>query len=219
MLLIPWQTLILGLMIAAAYAAQLGYGGGSPEPAAAWLGLTPRDLWSGRGSGLLTYVFLNGGLAPAALAVALSLVLATPFSRRMPGVIGFLALLGFFFLCGAAGGLTFAILSPGSDDVLIGSSAAVSGLLAAAARTAGGRRGVAPLTSPLLLAIGSVWLVANAAAAFTDVLGRSAFSEYGWQAHIGGFLAGALLVGPWTRLFGERLPPFDSPSVLRDPDA
>ena len=218
MLRIPWQTLLLGLMIAAAYAAQLGFGGGSPEPAAARLGLTPRELWSGSGSGLLTYVFLNGGLAQTALAVVMSLVLATPFSRRMPGLIGFLALLGFFFLCGAAGGLMFAILSPCSGDVLIGSSAAVSGLLAAAVRTAGGRRGVAPLTSPLLLAIGGIWLVANAAAAFTDILGPSVFSEYGWQAHIGGFLAGVLLVGPWTRLFGERIQPFASPPDLRDPD-
>ncbi len=209
----------LGLLIAAAYAAQLGYGGGSPEPAAAWLGLAPRALWSGGGSGLLTYVFLNGSLAATALAVALTLVLATPFARRMPGLTGFLGLLTFFFLCGAAGGLAFAAFSPESHDVLIGSSAAVSGLLAAAVRTAGGRRGVAPLTSPLLLAIGGVWLVANAAAAFTDVLGRSAFSEYGWQAHIGGFLAGALLVGPWTRLFGERIPPFDSPPELRDADS
>ena len=209
----------LGLLIAAAYAAQLGYGGGSPEPAAAWLGLAPRALWSGGGSGLLTYVFLNGSLAATALAVALTLVLGTPFARRMPGLTGFLGLLTFFFLCGAAGGLAFAAFAPGSSDVLIGSSAAVSGLLAAAVRTAGGRRGVAPLTSPLLLAIGGVWLVANAAAAFTDVLGRSAFSEYGWQAHIGGFLAGAFLVGPWTRLFGERIPPFDSPPELSDADS
>ncbi|MFN3670116.1 MAG: rhomboid family intramembrane serine protease [Brevundimonas sp.] len=206
-------------MIAAAYAAQYGFGGGSPAQVAAQLGLIPRELWNGGRSGLFTYIFLNAGLVQAALAVGMTLVLATPFSRRLPGVTGFFALLSFFLLCGAAGGLMFAALSPASGDVLIGSSAAVSGLLAAAARTAGGRRGVAPLTSPLLLAIGAVWLVANAAAAFTDVMGRSVFSEYGWQAHIGGFLAGALLVGPWTRLFGERRPPFASTPDPRDPHA
>jgi membrane associated rhomboid family serine protease len=216
---LPWQAVILGLLVGAGYAAQLGYGAGSPRPAAALLGLSPRELWSGGGSGLFTYVFLNGGLLQAGLAVAATVILSAPLARRLPGVTGFFGLLSFFLLCGAAGGLVFAGLDPDGQDVLIGSSAAVSGLLASAVRTAGGRRGVAPLWSPLLLAIAGVWLAANAAAAFTDALGSSAFNEYGWQAHVGGFVAGALLVGPWTRLFGERRPPFDSQADLRDPDA
>lgn len=213
---LPWQAVILGLLIGAGFAAQLGYGAGSPEPAAALFGLSPRELWSGGGSGLFTYVFLNGGLFQALLAIVASVILASPLARRLPGATGFFGLLSFFLLCGAAGGLVFAGLHPDGREVLIGSSAAVSGLLAAAVRTAGGRRGVAPLWSPLLLAIAGIWLVANLAAAFTDVLGRSAFNDYGWQAHVGGFLAGALLAGPWTRLFGERRPPFDSQADLGD---
>lgn len=216
---LPWQSVILGLLIGTGFAAQLGYGAGSPAPAAALFGLSPRELWSGGGSGLFTYVFLNGGLFQALLAVAATVILSAPLARRLPGLTGFFGLLSFFLLCGAAGGLAFAGLDPDGRDVLIGSSAAVSGLLAAAVRTAGGRRGVAPLWSPLLIAIGGIWLVANLAAALTDALGRSAFNEYGWQAHVGGFIAGALLVGPWTRLFGERRPPFDSQPDLRDPDA
>jgi membrane associated rhomboid family serine protease len=201
---VPWQALLLGAMIAAAYAAQLGYGGGSPAAAAQLLGFSPRDLWQTGGSGLFTYVFLNGGWAPAGLAVLFTLVLATPFARRMPGWPGFLGLVSFFLLCGAAGALAFAAFSPGSGDVLIGSSASVSGLLAAAVWTVGGRAGGSLRANPLLLAIAALWLAGNLAAAFTDVLGPSAFSEYGWQAHIGGFVAGALLAGPWTRLFGPR---------------
>jgi membrane associated rhomboid family serine protease len=200
----PWQALLLGAMIAAAYAAQLGYGGGTPEAAAGLLGFSPRDLWQGGGSGLFTYVFLNGGWAPAGLAVLFTIVLAAPFARRMPGWMGFLGLLSFFLLCGAAGALAFAAASPGGSDVLIGSSASVSGLLAAAVLMVGGRAGRGLPANPLLLAIAGLWLIGNLAAAFTDFLGPSAFSEYGWQAHVGGFVAGALLARPWAKLFGSR---------------
>lgn len=216
---LPWQAVTLGLIIAAAYAAQQGYGGGSPEPAAMLYGLSPEELWNGGGSGLFTYILLNGGLTQVVLAVAMSVILATPLARRMPGVTGLLGLLSFFLLCGAAGGLVFAVLDPAGQDVLIGSSAAVSGLLAGALRTAGRRDGAGPLSNRLLLAVGGVWLVVNLVAAFTDVIGRSAFSQYGWQAHVGGFIAGALLAGPWLRLFGSRRTSFDSPPDLRDPSA
>jgi membrane associated rhomboid family serine protease len=216
---LPWQAVTLGLIIAAAYAAQLGYGGGSPDPAAILLGLTPAELWSGKGSGLFTYVVLNGGTTQAGLAVVMAMILATPMARPMPGVMGLLGLLSFFLVCGAAGGLLFAALNPEGRDVLIGSSAAVSGLLAAAVTMVGRRRDAGLLSNQLLLAIGGIWLLINVVAAFTDAIGRSAFSEYGWQAHVGGFLAGALLARPWARLFGSRRTSFDSPPDLRDPSA
>ena len=196
----------------------MGYGGGSPEPGAVLLGLIPAELWKGGGSGLFTYVMLNGGTTQTLLAVVMAAILSTPMARRMSGVTGLLGLLSFFLVCGAAGGLLFAVLNPQGTDVLIGSSAAVSGLLAAAVMTMR-RGGGGPLSNPLLLALGGMWLLINVVAAFTDVIGRSAFNEYGWQAHVGGFIAGALLIGPWTRLFGSRRTSFDSPPDLGDPSA
>ena len=37
-----------------------------------------------------------------------------------------------------------------------------------------------------------------------------------WEAHAFGYLAGLLLVGPWTRLWGARPQPFDSSADLGD---
>ena len=207
---LPWQPLALGLALVLAFAAQLGFGGGDPEAAARVMGLTPRDLWSNGGSGVFTHLLVHGSWTHLALSAAMTVVLGTPMARRMPGIRGFLGLVTFFLICGATGGVAFAALDADSQDMLIGASGAVSGLLAAAARLARRRQGVEPLWSPLLIAIGAVWLVGNALAAFTQFAGPSAFSQYGWQAHVGGFIAGALLTGTWVRLFGddsERLRP------------
>ncbi len=91
----------------------------------------------------------------------------------------------------------------------------MSGLLAAAVRTAQARRGVGPLFSPLLLGIGAVWLGVNLLAALTQFAGPSAFTLYGWLAHVAGFIAGALLTGAWVRLFGQSA--FASGTGMGDP--
>ena len=173
-------------------------------------------MWSSRGSGIFTYVLLHADWAHLIVSVLMTVVLATPVARRMPGFTGFLGLLTFFLVCGAIGGAAFAASQPGSRDILIGASASVSGLLAAAVRTAQARRGVGPLFSPLLLGIGAVWLGVNLLAAMTQFAGPSAFTQYGWQAHVAGFVAGALLIGAWVRLFGQT--PFASDAGMGNPD-
>ena len=215
----PWQPLALAGLLIASYAAQLWYGGGRVEPGAEALGLIPSELFTTRGSGLFTYIFLHAGLTHVGIAILTTLVLATPLARRMPGWTGLAGLVSFFVICGGLGGLAFALLSPTRTDILIGSSAAISGLLAAAVRTAGMRRGVGPLFHPLLLAIGGVWLVANGVAAVTDMLGPSVFSQYGWPAHVAGFVVGALLVEPWVKLFGPAAERFDSSTDMSDPES
>lgn len=211
----PWQPMVLALILLAAFAAQLGFGGGDPTVAARAFGLVPAELWSGRGSGIFTYVLLHGGWTHLIVSLLMTIVLGTPMARRMPGFMGFLGLLTFFLVCGAIGGLVFVATQPHSADILIGASASVSGLLAAAVRTAQARRGVGPLFSPLLLGIGAVWLGVNLLAALTQFAGPSAFTQYGWQAHVAGFVAGALLTGAWVRLFGHSA--FASEAGMGDP--
>lgn len=217
MLNAPWQPLALALILIAAFAAQIGFGDGDPAMAARTFGLVPRDLWDGHGSGIFTYVLLHAGWLHLGVSVLMTIVLGTPLARRMPGFMGFLGLVTFFLVCGAVGGVVFAALQPRSGDILIGASASVSGLLAAAVRTARRPHGVWPLFSPMLLAIGGVWLLVNLLAAVTQLAGPSAFSQYGWQAHVAGFVAGALLTGAWVRLFGQTA--FDSRRDLSDPAA
>lgn len=207
----------LALILVAAFAAQIGFGDGDPAVAARTFGLVPRDLWDGRGSGIFTYVLLHAGWLHLTVSVLMTIVLGTPLARRMPGFTGFLGLVTFFLVCGAVGGVAFAALQPASSDILIGASASVSGLLAAAVRTARRPHGVWPLFSPMLLAIGGIWLLVNLLAAVTQFAGPSAFSQYGWQAHVAGFAAGALLAGSWVRLFGQTA--FASRRDLSDPAA
>lgn len=209
--------MVLSLILLAAFAAQLGFGDGDPGVAAREFGLAPAALWSSRGSGVFTYVLLHVGWSHLMVSVLMTVVLGAPLARRMPGFMGFLGLLTFFLICGTVGGLVFAATQPDSRDILIGASAGVSGLLAAAARTAQSRRGVAPLFSPLLLGIGAVWLGINLLAALTQFAGPSAFTQYGWQAHVAGFVVGALLTGAWVRLFGQTA--FASGAGMRDPEA
>ncbi len=185
--------------------------------AAREFGLAPAALWSSRGSGVFTYVLLHESWTHLALSVLMTVVLGTPLARRMPGFMGFLGLVAFFLICGAVGGLVFAAFQPDSRDILIGASAGISGLLASAVRTARIRRGVGPLFSPLMLGIGAVWLGINLLAAVTQFVGPSAFTQYGWQAHVAGFVAGALLTGAWVRLFGQSA--FASEAGMRDPEA
>jgi membrane associated rhomboid family serine protease len=48
------------------------------------------------------------------------------------------------------------------------------------------------------------WCGVNAASAFVPYLlmpGLPAGTSVAWQAHVFGFLAGLLLIGPWLRLF------------------
>lgn len=199
----PWQPAALSLILLAGFAAQLGFGEGDPAEAARTFGLIPAELWSRQGSGIFTYGLLHADWTHLMLSVLMTIVLGTPMARRMPGFTGFLGLVSFFLVCGAVGGSVFAAFQPDSHDILIGASAGVSGLLASAARTAQARRGVGPLFSPLLLGIGVVWLGINLLAAVTQFAGPSAFTQYGWQAHVAGFVAGALLTGAWVRLFGR----------------
>jgi membrane associated rhomboid family serine protease len=174
---------VLALALGAAFAGQLGYGGGDPEPAARMLGLVPHELWSNHASGVFTYLMVHAGWGHLAFSMAGVLILGTPMARRMPGVAGFLGLTTFFLVSGALGGVAFAAVSPNSGDILVGASAGVSALLAAAARLIRRGRGVDSLFSPLLLGIGLVWIAMNLLAALTDFAGRSAFSEIG-RAHV-----------------------------------
>ena len=206
----------LSLILLAAFAAQLGFGDGDPAIAAREFGLVPAALWSSRGSGIFTYVLLHTGWTHLMLSVLMTVVLGTPLARRMPGFMGFLGLVTFFLVCGAVGGVVFAAAQPDSRDILIGASAGVSGLLASAIRTARTRRGVGPLFSPLMLGIGAVWLGVNLLAALTQFAGPGAFTQYGWQAHVAGFVAGALLTGAWVRLFGQS--GFASDAGMRNPE-
>jgi membrane associated rhomboid family serine protease len=199
----PWPAMALVILIIGGYALQTRL---SPSSIDAWV-FTPAALNAGEWRGVFTAIFLHGGWTHAITNAAMALAFATPLARYLGdqprGVFAFFA---FYLLCGALGNLGFAAIHPGSAAGIIGASGAVSGLMGAVARLIGGHGRLGALTSPPVLAMGGALLVVNLLIA---VLGGgwvpgSGGAGVAWEAHLAGFLAGLLLVTPFSLLAGRR---------------
>ena len=175
---------------------------GAPPP----LGLT----WTT----LFTSMFLHGGL----LHIASNMLYLFIFGDNVEDRLGHLGFVLFYFVCGVAAGLTHIVINAGSNVPSIGASGAIAGVLAAylvlfphaQVRT--------------LLLIGPFILMPRIAAAFLIIfwfatqfltgitsLGATTEQTNGvavW-AHVGGFVAGLILVQVLRR---REPPPEPAPS-------
>lgn len=153
-------------------------------------------LWS-----FVTYAFLHSGWAHLINNLVWMIVFGAPVARRF-GNKRFLIL---FALCAAAGAVAQLALSSG-PFILLGASASVAGIMAAALRFMFEPAGMysdgsdqhppaqplsVVLRQPRPLIFMAVWLVLNI---FTGVFGGldSNGPPIAWQAHLGGFLAGLI---------------------------
>ncbi len=201
----PVIVLVLIGVLVAIHAA-LQFGGGSWQTEALFLfALIPARFTAAaipmlQGSqywSLLTYGFLHAGWMHLGFNSLWLLVFGTPAARYL-GTWRFLLLCA---LSTIAGGLASLALHWGERVFVLGASAAVSGLLAAAIPVMYGHRmasGTRPLGFRELLSerralmFMGIWLLltlATGAAGWTD---NSFVSESGiaWEAHLGGFLGG-----------------------------
>ena len=182
------------------------------RPASLWRG----DWWPG----LFTSMFLHGGWAHVAMNALGVFAFAPPIARLMPGARGVLAFLAFYVATGLIGTAGYGLIHPDTFDPLVGASGAVFGLMAAALRLLGRRDGtLRPLGDRRFLVMAAVIMGINAAAGLIGLAPGSEGARVAWEAHAFGFVAGALLIGPWARLFGSRRTSFASPPDLRDPSA
>ena len=76
-----------------------------------------------------------------------------------------------------------------------------------------------PLGDRRFLLMAAVIMGVNAAAGLIGLVPGAVGARVAWEAHAFGFVAGALLIGPWSRVFRSRGTSFDSQSDLRDPPA
>ncbi len=144
---------------------------------------------------LLTYMFLHGDW----WHLAGNMLFLWVFGDNVEDAMGFFRFLLFYLICGVIAGLAHSYANPGSEGPLIGASGSIGGVVAAYVilyprvkmwTLAFGR---IPLKVPAYLAIGawfafqifSVWMQDN--------------SDTAWWAHIGGFLAGVVLVFVFKR--------------------
>ena len=68
--------------------------------------------------------------------------------------------------------------------------------------------GVAPRLAPLfggpIMFFSLIWCVANVVAGITGLGTTGNMQAVAWEAHIGGYFAGLLLIGPFNALLGRR---------------
>jgi membrane associated rhomboid family serine protease len=136
-------------------------------------------------------------------------VAGTPVARRL-GVARFLTL---YLVSGIAAGLVVLAANWGAVAAAIGASGAVSGMMGAAIRIFYGERRFAPtlpaanddggafrpplagLFSGPIVFFTTVWCITNVIAGITGLGTSGDMQAVAWEAHLGGYFAGLLLVG------------------------
>ena len=138
----------------------------------------------------ITYSFLHGNL----LHLGSNMLFLWVFGDNVEDAMGHIRFLVFYFLCAAAGAFMHGLLLPESDGPLIGASGAVAGVIAAYLMLHPRVRvwvlvlGRIPLPLPAYIPL-LFWVGTQFFMVFTDIGG-----EISWGAHIGGMIAGAVLV-------------------------
>lgn len=224
---IPYQWVTIGLIAVNCVAFALEIAPGA-EAAVATFGLIPMELFGGAALGgggnigqqikipegltLITYQFLHGDI----FHLLSNMLFLWVFGDNVEDAMGHVKFLVFYLLCGIAGGLAHAAFLPTSGLPLIGASGAVAGVIAAylilhpRVRVWCLAFRIIPLRIPAAWILG-VWVVTQ----FLMVALAPA-DEVAWWAHIGGLVAGGVLVlflrRPGVPLFDRGLPPPVAPA-------
>jgi membrane associated rhomboid family serine protease len=169
-------------------------------------GIDPGAWWQ-QALPFVSYTALHGNLVHLAINSAWLLAFGPVVARRF----GTGLFLLFFLVCAAAGAATHLALNWASPAPVIGASGAISGLMAAGLRLLPtlqqgplqqepGEPVLLPIFSRQILLFSLVWMGMNVIAGVTGMGVGGETALIAWQAHMGGFIAGMLLVGPFDRL-------------------
>ena len=196
----PWTIVALPALLIGLYAAQaLAM---SPTLEARWA-LTSAALRDGRWPTLLTSLFLHGSW-PHVLMNSVAILAFGPPAARLLGTSprGATAFYGFYLTCGVLAGLGFLAVDHSDAHAVVGASGAASGLVGAAARIIEGRGRVGPILGRTVIGMSLAWAIANILLGVTGLTPGAGDMPVAWQAHLAGYLAGLLLIGPFARLAG-----------------
>lgn len=210
----PWITLLLVVLNSAVFVYELSLEptelerlvrslGLTPARLAdprwrAELGLAPSDFWP-----FFTSLFLHGSL----LHVAANLWFLWIFGDNVEERFGSLRFLGFYLLCGIAAGVLHVIVEPHSSAPAIGASGAIAGVMGDYMRLfpRGKLIAIVPIfIFPLLFEVPAVvflgfWFLVQILGAGVGKLSAGPDAGVAFWAHIGGFVAGAVLVPLFAR--------------------
>lgn len=141
----------------------------------------------------ISYMFLHGGL----MHIAMNSVMLLAFGAGLEKWMGGRRLLVFFTGCGIAALLPHLALNWGSTAPVIGASGALSGFFAAILIMLKNRQQAAGQQANLFPFI-ALWVIITIG---FGIFGGSEESAIAWEAHLGGFLAGFVLLKPVWRYF------------------
>jgi membrane associated rhomboid family serine protease len=139
---------------------------------------------------LFSYMFLHGDI----LHLTGNLLFLWVFGDNVEDALGHVKFLVFYLVCGAAAGLAHAAMQPNSSVPLIGASGAVAGVIAAYLILHPRVRvwvlvfRVIPIRISAAFALGA-WILTQIVMLLLPDEGQVA-----WWAHVGGVMAGAVLV-------------------------
>src|SRR5665213_561326 len=124
---------------------------------------------------------------------------------RRRGAASFVA---FFLVCGVIAALAYAgllgLTDPGGGWALVGASGAASGLFGAAARLIEGRGRLGSIVGRTVVGMSLAWVAVNAVLGLSGLTPGAAGLPVAWEAHIFGYFAGLILIGPVARAAGRR---------------
>jgi len=215
----PWPPLLIIAVLIGIYVWQIATGDAAAcaanDPAAACVryAFSAAQLKEGRYVGLLTALFMHGSWAHVLFNSIFCLAFGAPVARlfglKASGVFSFLM---FFLVCGVIGNLGYAAMNPEGEAPVLGASGAIAGFMGAASRLVdrpmgpdGKPRGLAPFTDRTVVAMAAAWVVLNVIVGVlgVDIGFGAAGQPVAWEAHLWGYAAGLLLVGPTARMLGR----------------
>jgi membrane associated rhomboid family serine protease len=220
---IRFQWVTVGI-IAANLAAFAWQNVGSGQSVAASFALIPSELFQvsilggpahgpydtlavPEGYTLLTYMFLHGDI----LHLLSNMLFLWVFGDNVEDAMGHIKFIVFYLICGIAGGLAHSLVLPTSKLPLIGASGAVAGVIAAYLI-------LHPRVMVWVLAfrfiplrISAAWVLGIWVATQLFMVIINQPNQVAWWAHIGGMVAGAILIlfmrRPGVPLFDRGITP------------
>ncbi len=189
--------------------------------------VAPQSFWE-LAIPFVSYLFLHGSYTH----LVVNCVWLLPFGSIVARRLGSVTFILFFLVCGAAGASAHLVTNWGSSEPAIGASGAIAGVMAmafrivalveaqdlpsyAAAVSGDLRRHtpLAPILSSRILVWSVIWLADQSRRPGVTGLGAGPGSGpqlIAWQAHMGGYIAGLLLAGPFDWLASRISPPIPS---------
>jgi len=139
---------------------------------------------------LLTYMFLHGDI----IHLASNMLFLWVFGDNVEDAMGHVKYLVFYLICGVAGGLAHAFMLPGSKLPLIGASGAVAGVIAAYLILHPRVRVWVLAFRFIPLRISAAWVLGVWVVTQIVMVLLNQSDQVAWWAHIGGMVAGAILI-------------------------